>query len=93
MARVGLKQPSQRLAYVKKGKSWRIDNIDAADTHSFYHNESVRKSLRNKVINLNLYNGIVDIRDLTDVVNPYNMDASVVPDNLPQHPIAVPKID
>lgn len=94
MARLNnLKLPSQRLAYNRKGKSWRIGNIDAADRHSFYHNESVRQTIKNKVINLNLYNGIVDIRDLTDVVNPYQLNASFVPDNLPHHPIAVPKID
>jgi len=87
------KSPQQRLAYFRKGKQWRIDNIDAADRYSFYHNESVRKTLRNKVINLNLYNGVVDIRDLTDVVNPYQISASFIPDNLPHHPIAVPKID
>lgn len=63
------------------------------DRHSFYNNERVRKSLQNKIINLNLYNGIVDIRDLTNVVNPNQIDASFVPDNLPHHPILVPKID
>ena len=67
--------------------------MDYADTHSFYHNEEVRKSLKNKSINLNLYNGIVDVRDLTDVVNPHHLDASYVPDNIPHHPIVVPKID
>ena len=94
MARINiLTQPPQRLSYPKKTKKWRKDNIDYADKHSFYNNESVRKSLKNKVINLNLYNGIVDIRDLTSVVNPYQMDASFVPDNIPHHPIVVPKID
>jgi hypothetical protein len=88
-----LQLPPQRLSYKKKGKNWRIDNIDAADRHSFYHNESVRQTLKNKVVNLNLYNGIVDIRDLTDVVNPYQLNASFIPDNLPHHPIAVPKIE
>lgn len=85
--------PPQRLSYSKKTKEWRKDNIDYADKQSFYHNESVRKSLRNKVINLNLYNGVVDIRDLTNIVNPYAMDASFIPDNIPHHPIVVPKID
>lgn len=93
MARINLNQPPQRLSYAKKIKSWRIDNMDFADKHSFYNNESVRKSLRNKVINLNLYNGIVDIRDLTDTVNPYQLEASFIPDNIPHHPIVVPKID
>jgi len=94
MARINtLTLPPQRLPYIKKTKPWRKDNVDYADKHSFYHNESVRKSLKNKVINLNLYNGVVDIRDLTTTVNPYQMDASFIPDNIPHHPIVVPKID
>lgn len=94
MARLNnISLPPQRLAYAKKTKQWRQDNMDHADTHSFYHNESVRKSLKNKVINLNLYNGVVDVRDLTNVINPFHMDASFIPDNIPHHPIVVPKID
>ena len=85
--------PQQRLSYEKKTKEWRIENVEHADKHSFYHNERVRKSLRNKIVNLNLYNGIVDIRDLTNIVNPNQLDASFVPDNIPHHPIVVPKID
>jgi len=85
--------PRQRLPYKEKNIEWRKDNIDYADRHSFYNNERVRKSLQNKIINLNLYNGIVDIRDLTNVVNPHQIDASFVPDNIPHHPIIVPKID
>lgn len=85
--------PRQRLPYSQKNKEWRTSCIDYADRHSFYNNERVRKSLQNKIINLNLYNGIVDIRDLTNVVNPHQIDASFVPDNLPHHPILVPKID
>lgn len=94
MARLNVQSlPAQRLSYPRKTKKWRKDNVDYADKHSFYHNEFVRKSLRNKVINLNLYNGIVDVRDIADVVNPTHLDASFVPRNIPHHPILVPKID
>jgi len=85
--------PRQKIPYKQKNKEWRVSNVDHADRHSFYNNERVRKSLQNKIINLNLYNGIVDIRDLTNVVNPHQIDASFVPENLPHHPILVPKID
>ena len=85
--------PRQRLPYSKKDKQWRQSCVDYGDRHSFYNNERVRKSLQNKIINLNLYNGIVDIRDLTNVVNPNQIDASFVPDNIPHHPILVPKLD
>jgi len=85
--------PRQRLPYKKKNKEWRISCVDYSDRHSFYNNERVRKSLQNKIINLNMYNGIIDVRDLTNVVNPHHIDASFVPDNIPHHPILVPKID
>lgn len=85
--------PRQRLPFSQKNKQWRTDCVDYADRHSFYNNERVRKSLQNKIINLNMYNGIIDIRDLTNVVNPNQIDASFVPDNIPHHPIIVPKID
>lgn len=87
------KQPRQRLSYKKKTKSWRRDNLDAADKFSFYHNEVVRQTLKNKIINLNLYNGIVDIRDLHNTVNPHQIDASFIPDNIPHHPVMNAKVD
>lgn len=86
-------QPPQRLPYNKKNKKWRRKNLEFADKHTFYHNESVRQNLRNKLVNLNLYNGIVDVRDMALVVNPHSIEADFVPDNIPHHPIAVPKID
>jgi len=85
--------PKQRIPYSSKTATWRRNNIDYADKRTFYNNERVRKDIKNKVINLNLYDGKVDVRDLTDVVNPYHMDVSFIPDNIPHHPIVVPKID
>lgn len=86
-------RPRQRLAFSQKSKPWRINNVDYADKYSLYNNEGVRQSLKNKVINLNLYNGRVDVRDIAQVVNPQQVDASYVPDNIPHKPIMVPKID
>lgn len=88
-----LVQPPQRLPYSKKTKPWRKDNVDYADTYSFYNNESTRQTLRNRVVNLNLYDGILDMQDLTELVNPYHMDASFIPEKIPHHPIMTPKID
>lgn len=88
-----LQLPRQKLSFSQKTKEWRKDNLDHADKHTFYHNEEVRQTLQNKIINLNLYNGIVDVRDLTNVVNPNQIDATYVPDNIPHQPIIVPKVD
>ena len=94
MSRINnVQQPRQKLPYSQKNKEWRKDNLDFADKYSFYHNSEVRQTLKNKIINLNLYNGIVDVTDLTNVVNPNQLDATYIPDNIPHHPIVVPKID
>lgn len=85
--------PRQRLSYGQKTKQWRKENLDHADGHSFYHNSKVRQNLQNKLVNLNLYNGFVDVRDIHRTLNPFGIDASFVPDNIPHHPIMVPKID
>ncbi len=40
MSRINnLQLPRQKLAFSKKTKEWRKDNLDYADKHSFYHNE------------------------------------------------------
>ncbi len=86
-------QPRQRLPYRQKTKQWRKDNVDYGDTYSFYHSEEVRNSLQNKIINLQLYNGTVNMGDMMKVINPNNIDASFVADNMIHNPIVVPKID
>lgn len=88
-----LLQPVQRLPFSKKTKKWRKENVDYADGYSFYNNEKIRKSLKNKIINLNLYNGILDYEDLNRVINPYMQDASFITKKIPHHPIMVSKIN
>ena len=88
-----IQQPRQRLPYSKKDKEWRKDNLDFSDKHSFYHDDRIRRTFKNKVINYNLYNGILDMQDLTEVVNPHHLEASYVPKQIPHIPIIVPKID
>ena len=85
--------PRQRLPYKQKTKQWRTDCIDYSDKHSFYHDDRIRRTFKNKVINYNLYNGILDMQDLTEVVNPHHLEASYVPQQIPHIPIIVPKID
>ena len=88
-----VKLPIQKLSYSKKNKKWRKDNVDYADRFSYYYSEEVRQNLENKLTNLNLYNGIVDVRDINKAINPQGIDAEFIPDNIPHHPIMVPKID
>lgn len=85
--------PRQRLPFSKKTKKWRKENVEYGDNFSFYHNDLVRSNIENKIINLQLWNGVVDIRDIQKVLNPFKIDASYIPDNIPHHPIVVPKIE
>lgn len=88
-----INQPRQRLSFKKKNNQWRRDNVDYGDTYSFYNSVEVRNSLQNKIINLQLYNGIVNVEDMMKVVNPNSIDASFIPENIVHNPIIVPKID
>ena len=54
--------------------------------------EFVRQS-KEGLHNLNLYNGIVSPKDIKLILNPDSVDASYIPDNIPHHPVLVPKID
>jgi len=86
--------PPQRKTYKSKDKAWRKDTVDALDTStSLYTNDNTRRNIRHKIINQELYEGKLNIGDMTQMINPYNVAASTIPNNLPHHPIVVPKID
>lgn len=87
------KLPRQKLAYKQKNKQWRINNISHADKYSFYNNEKIRQTVQNRVINLNLYNGIVSPYDMMTTLNPQQIDAEFITKVIPHKPIMVPKID
>lgn len=93
MSTVLSKLPKQRISYSSKNKTWRKSNIDFADKYSFYNNESVRATLKNRIINLNLYNGKVSSDDIANTLNPNGLVANFVSENIPHKPIIVPKID
>jgi hypothetical protein len=93
MSGITSKMPRQKLPYKQKGKAWRVSNVDAADKYSFYNNERVRQTVQNRVINLNLYNGIVSSEDMIQTLNPQQIDAEFITKKIPHKPIMVPKID
>jgi hypothetical protein len=85
--------PSQKKTKGQKTKTWAKQCLDAADSKGFYQYEGVRNYRKNKLINYNLYNGIVNKRDMELTINPYNTVAAYIPEELPHYPIAAPKID
>ena len=85
--------PRQKLAFKKKGKMWRKDHLDWADNNSFLGSESVRKKLRDKVINQNLYDGVLDMRDLKMILNPGEMEQHLIPNAIQHYPIITPRVN
>ncbi|MBV1929344.1 MAG: hypothetical protein KUG81_07530, partial [Gammaproteobacteria bacterium] len=85
--------PSQKISYKSKGKQWRKDHLDWADDNSYLNNSAVRRKLKNKKINLNLYNGKVDVADMKLILNPGGLEKFFVPDAIQHYPIVTPRVN
>ena len=85
--------PSQKLPYNKKGKAWRRDHLDWADQNSYLNSSNIRRKIKHKRINLNLYNGKVDVKDMKLILNPGGMEKYHVPDAIQHYPIVTPRVN
>ena len=85
--------PSQKLSHKKKGKQWRKDHLDWADSNSYLSNSAVRRKLKQKRINLNLYNGKIDVNDMKLILNPGGLEKFFVPDAIQHYPIITPRVN
>ena len=85
--------PSQKLPLSKKGKVWRRNHLDWADNNSYLNSSTVRRKLKHKRINLNLYNGKVDVKDMKLILNPGGLEQFFVPDAIQHYPIITPRVN
>lgn len=85
--------PSQQLSFSKKNKVWRKKCVDFGDDHSLLHHHLARQSVFNMKINYDLINGKVHIEDMKMFLNPYNLDASFIPDNIQHYSILNSKLN
>ena len=86
--------PQQRLSKKRKGKAWRKQNLDAVDSNwGMYNNALIRSYYKNKVINQNLYEGVVSKNDMSLYLNPYGIVGLEISKRISHHNIIVPKID
>ena len=85
--------PSQKLSFKQKGKKWRKEHLDWADNNSYLNNSAVRRRRKNKKINLNLYNGKIDVRDMKLILNPGGLEKFFVPDAIQHYPIITPRVN
>lgn len=85
--------PAQQLPFSKKGKKFRKACVDFGDDHSLMHYHLTRKSVRAMKINYDLLNGKIHMDDLKAIVNPYNIEASFIPENIQHYPVINSKLE
>lgn len=85
--------PPQQLPFSKKNKAWRKKHLDWAEGKTFFNHSLVRKSILHKKINYDLLNGRLHMEDLHLVLNPNNLDAGFIPDQIQHYPIMNSKLN
>ena len=85
--------PSQQLSFSRKNKSWRKKCVDFGDDHSLLHYHLTRKSVFSMRINYDLLHGKLHMSDLKMLLNPYDLDASFIPDNIQHYSIMNAKLN
>jgi len=85
--------PKQKLSFNQKNAEWRKQHLDFSDKRIYYADSSIRKSFIRKRTNYNLVNGILDLNDMSLVLNPDNTDASYIPENIQHYPIMLAKLN
>lgn len=85
--------PSQQLSFSSKTKAWRKKCVDFGDNHSLLHYHLTRKSVKAMNINYDLLHGKLHLEELKLLVNPFNIDASFIPDDIQHYPIINSKIE
>ena len=85
--------PPQQLSFSKKNKVWRKKCVDFGDDHSLMHYHLARKSVRAMNINYDLLHGKIHMSDLKLLVNPFDIDASFIPDQIQHYPVINRKLE
>lgn len=84
--------PPQQLSFSKKNKAWRKKCVDFAEDRSLFHYHLTTKSVFAMKINYDLLNGKVHMPDMKLLLNPYDLQASFIPENIQHYSIINPKL-
>ena len=85
--------PPQQLAFNRKNKAWRKKHLDWATSNTFFNYSSVRKSVVHKKINYDLLLGKLHMDDLQSILNPDNIDAGFISEDIQHYPIMNSKLE
>lgn len=82
--------PRQAIPDSKKDEQWGKDCVDACEGLVILFNDGARESRINKQNNYNLYNGIINPKELERIANPYNLQGQTFPSSPRNIPITEP---
>ena len=85
--------PPQQLPSSKKGKQWRKDCVDFADSKLHYNYSFIRQSVVHQKINYDLVSGKLHMDDLQLLCNPEGLKAGFIPDKIQHYSIMTPKLN
>ena len=85
--------PRQLLSFSLKNKEWRKKNVDWGADRTYFNYAPVRNSIRHKMINYNLLLGKLTMSDLVKTLNPDNIEANYIPEDIIHYPIMNSKLD
>ena len=85
--------PSQQLSFSRKNKAFRKKCVDFGDDHSLLHYHLTRKSVYAMTINYDLLNGKLHMSDLKALLNPYDIEASFIPENIQHYSVINSKLE
>lgn len=85
--------PPQNIPESKKNKEWKEQCVKWAENASLLHSDLIRKNIRDQKINYDLVNGTLDMQDMMDLLNPYSLEDTYIPDNIKHYPIINSKLN
>lgn len=84
--------PSQKLPFSKKGETWGKECIEGGIELCINSDNRIRQYYHNKVKNYDLYNDIIDLKDVEAVCSPLGFDMNTFPAKMQNYPLCNPKI-
>lgn len=84
--------PSQKQAFKSKGEDWGKECVEGAIQLAMTSDSKIRQYYYNKKKNYDLYNDIIDLKDVENVCSPLGFDMSSFPATMQNYPMCNPKI-
>lgn len=85
--------PTQKRPESLKTKEWAKQTMEAAENFALFNDPLIRQSFKNKQINYDLYNDILDTKDIERACNPFGFTTDSFPAKMQNYPLSNPKID